>query len=69
MKKTPRKLVLRSETLRSLANIDLARAIGAAVSGQFAFDSGPVACEGPAFDSGPVACSTDAVIIATTACR
>ena len=28
MKKTPRKLVLRSQTLRVLANIDLARAVG-----------------------------------------
>ena len=33
MKKTPRKLVLRSETLRTLAKLDLARAVGG-------FDSG-----------------------------
>jgi len=33
MKKTPRKLVLSSETLRTLANMDLARAIGGLDSG------------------------------------
>jgi len=37
MKKTPPKLVLRSETLRTLANMDLARAVGG-------FDSGGIQC-------------------------
>jgi len=62
MKKTPKKLVLRSETLRTLAKLDLARAIGGVNSGAApcpaVFDSGRVNCtEGPA------------VVIATVACR
>ena len=63
MKKTPRKLVLRTETLRALANIDLARAVGGA-------ESGANQCS-PAFDTGRVACQTgtDAVVTATVACR
>jgi len=63
MKKTSRKLVLRSETLRALANMDLARVVGG-------FDSGTKVCESPAgFDTGAGACEGPAVIIATTACR
>ena len=61
MKKMPRKLVLCSETLRTLANMDLARAVGG-------LDSGAAPC--PAvFDSGLKACQTDAAVIATAACR
>jgi hypothetical protein len=64
MKKTPQKLVLRSETLRTLrtlANMDLVRAVGGV-------DSGAEPC--PAvFDSGRVACETAVVVIATAACR
>jgi hypothetical protein len=61
MKKTPQKLVLRTETLRALANIDLARAIGG-------FDSGVQQC--PAvLDTGQVNCATGAAAVATAACR
>jgi hypothetical protein len=61
MKKTPQKLVLRSETLRTLAHMDLARAVGGV-------DSGDKPC--PAvFDSGLINCATAAVVIATAACR
>ena len=50
MKKTPRKLGLRSQTLRVLANIDLVRAIGGA-------DSVNIQC--PAVvDTGDKACPT-----------
>ena len=61
MKKTPRKLVLRSETLRALANIHLSRAVGGA-------ESGAKPCP-VAFDTGAAACQTDAVVTATVACR
>jgi hypothetical protein len=61
MKKTPRKLVLRSETLRTLANMDLMRAVGGV-------DSGAEQCP-VAFDSGPKACEAAAGPIATGACR
>jgi hypothetical protein len=60
MKKTPRILVLRRETLRTLANMDLARAVGGA-------DSGAQPCA-VAFDTGAVACEGRAVIIATAIC-
>jgi hypothetical protein len=60
MKETPRKLVLRSETLRTLTNMDLVRAVGG-------FDSGAEQC--PAvLDTGDVNCATGAVVVATTAC-
>jgi hypothetical protein len=49
-KKAPRKLVLRSQTLRVLANIDLSRAIGGA-------DSVNAQCPAIA-DTGRVACPT-----------
>jgi len=61
MKKTPQKLVLRSEMLRTLANMDLARAVGGV-------DSGAAPCVA-VFDTGRVNCVTDAVAIATAACR
>jgi hypothetical protein len=62
MKKTPQKLVLRSETLRTLANMDLARAVGG-------FDSGDVQCPHQAVvDSGDKACPTGAAVAATTVC-
>lgn len=52
MKKTPQKLVLRSETLRTLGNLELARALGgsgsAAVPCPGLFDTGDKACEGRA---------------------
>jgi hypothetical protein len=61
MKKTPQKLVLRRETLRTLAKLDLARAVGGV-------DSGAAPC--PAvFDSGRVNCPTWAAVVATAACR
>jgi hypothetical protein len=62
MKKTPRKLVLRSETLRTLANMDLARAIGG-------FESAAAQCAHQGvIDSGAAVCDTPAVNIATAAC-
>ena len=57
MKKTPRKLVLRSQTVRVLANIDLARAVGG-------LDAANV--PSPAVvDSGRVDCPTWAAVVAT----
>jgi hypothetical protein len=61
MKKTPRRLVLRSETLRTLANMDLSRAIGGV-------DSGDNPCAAIR-DTGLVACATYAAVIATAACH
>lgn len=49
MKKTPKKLVLRSQTIRVLANLDLVHAVGG--------DSGNARCPALA-DSGDVACTT-----------
>jgi hypothetical protein len=64
MKRTPNKLVLCSETLRTLRTLgdkDLARAVGGV-------DSGAAPC--PAvFDSGRIACATYAAVIATAACH
>jgi TRAP-type uncharacterized transport system fused permease subunit len=60
MKKTSRKRVLHRETLRALANMDLARAAGGV-------DSGAAPC--PAvFDTGLEACTTGAAIAATATC-
>jgi len=61
MKKTPGKLVLRRETVRALANLDLSRAIGG-------LDSGNVQCRAVA-DTGDRACDTFALVIVTAACR
>lgn len=61
MKKPFRKLVLRGQTLRVLADIDLARAIGGG-------DSGNAPCAAAA-DSGAEACTTTAAAVATAACR
>jgi len=59
MKKTPQKLVLRRETLRMLANVDLSRAVGG--------DSGDVQCSHQAVvDSGDKACPTGGAVAATT---
>lgn len=60
MKKASRKLVLRSETVRTLANIELARAVGG-------FDSGKVQCPVVlARDSGDVQCPLRAVVVTAT---
>ena len=63
MKKTPKKLALRRETLRTLANIDLAHAVGG-------FDSGVVPSpHQDIVDSGRVNCATGvAAVVATAAC-
>lgn len=58
MKKASRKLVLRSETLRTLANMKLARAVGGAESPAVAV---------AAADSGDFHCPAVAVV-ATSAC-
>jgi len=60
MKKPPRKLVLHSETLRTLANMDLARAVGGV-------DSGAAPCAAIR-DTGRIACVTEAAVIATAVC-
>jgi hypothetical protein len=63
MKKTPQKLVLRSQTLRVLVKIDLVRAVGG-------LDSGNVRCPALA-DTEDAACPTwpAAPVVATAACR
>jgi hypothetical protein len=63
MKKAPRKLGLRSETLRTLAHINLARAVGG-------FDSGGIQCLVDA-QTGDKQCQTGIGedVIATTVCR
>ena len=61
MKKIPGKLVLCRETVRALANMDLARAVGG-------LDSGNVQCNAVA-DTGLKACDTDARVVATATCR
>ena len=61
MKKTRPKLVLRHETIRALANLDLSRAFAGGVSGEA--PCGNVAIP----DTGPAACQTDGR--ATAACR
>ena len=61
MKKTRPKLVLRHETIRALANLDLSSAFGRGASGE-------AQCANLALpDTGPAACQTDG--IATAACR
>jgi hypothetical protein len=61
MKKPPRKLVLHSETLRMLTNLDLTRAVGGIASGDKqrldAYQTGAKQCEAPA------------IVIATANCR
>ena len=59
MKKSTRKPVLRSETLRTLANMDLSPAVGG-------FDSGAKQCPVVAIDSDDRGCV--AVAVATVAC-
>ena len=62
MKKTSRKLVLRSQTLRVLADIDLTRAVGG-------LDSGNMQCPA-AVDSGAAVCPTwPTAAAATAACH
>jgi len=62
MKKTLRKLVLRSEALRTLATMDLVRAVGG-------LNSGAPECANQVFDSGPAVCDAPAKVIATGACH
>jgi len=60
MKKTPRKLVLRSQTLRVLVDLDLAHAAGG-------LGSGNAPC--PALvDTGAAACPTTLPAVSTAAC-
>jgi hypothetical protein len=58
MKKTPQKLVLHSDTLRTLATMDLTRAVGGAASGRCAdvFDTGAAVCEAPHVGVATAAC-------------
>ena len=63
MKKTARKLVLRSETLRTLADLDLSRAVGG-------FDSAAAPCPHQGVvDSGAAVCDTPALVNAIATCR
>lgn len=55
MKKTPRKLVLRNQTLRVLAHINLALAVGGSDPGLA--------------DSGAKACTTETAAIVTATCH
>ena len=49
MKKSPSKLVLRKETLRSLSDVDLARVIGGdSAAANLSTQSGDKQCPGPA---------------------
>jgi hypothetical protein len=59
MKKTRKKLVLRTETLKALATNQLALAIGGVDSG-----SCPIA-----FDTGDMACGAPHLAIVSAACR
>jgi hypothetical protein len=59
MMKATKKLVLRSEAVRTLTRVDLRAAAGGSVEGPLATDSGAKACgTGPAADSGDKACGT-----------
>lgn len=60
MKKTPRKLVLRRETLRALAAVDLALAAGG-------LGSGDARCPAVA-GTGAAACPTTVAAVLTAAC-
>ena len=61
MKKTPRKLVLRRESVRALAVVDLERAIGG-------LSSGNAQCLAAPTDTHAAACPTTIAAVATTAC-
>lgn len=61
MKKTPRKLVLRRETVRALAAVDLARGIGG-------LGSGDAQCLAAPTDTHAAACPTTVAAAATAAC-
>jgi hypothetical protein len=57
MMKATRKLVLRSEAVRTLTSVDLRAAAGGSVVDPMASDSGAKACAtGPNADSGDKAC-------------
>ena len=60
MKKASRKLVLRSETLRTLANMELAHAVGGVV------ETGAKQCPVAAADSGDFRCP--GAVAATAGC-
>ena len=62
MKKTPRKLVLRRETVRALAAVDLARAVGG-------LDSADTRYLVATTDTHDAACPTTVAVVATAACR
>jgi hypothetical protein len=61
MKKTPRKLVLRSQTLRTLTHLDLASAVGG-------LNSGNAPCPAVA-DTYDAVCPTWQAAVATVTCR
>jgi len=60
MKKTPRKLVLRTQTLRVLVDMDLTRAVGGLASGN-------ALCPAVA-DTGRVDCPTTVAALPSAAC-
>lgn len=59
MKKASRKLVLRSETVRTLANLELARAVGGV-------DSAAFQCPAAVADSGRIQCPAQAAVVTAT---
>ena len=61
MKKTPRKLVLRQETVRALAVADLARAVAGVSSGE-------APCLAAPTDTHAAACPTTAPAVLTAGC-
>jgi len=61
MKKTPRKLVVRRETLRALATVDLARAVGG-------LGSADAPCLAATTDTHDAACPTTLAAVRTGAC-
>lgn len=52
MRKQPKKLALRHETVRQLAGVELRGVVGGAA------DTGPITCPGTAFDTGATTCPT-----------
>ena len=61
MKKTPRKLILCRETLRALASVDLARAVGG-------FNSAGARCLAATTDTGAAACPGTVAVVRTATC-
>jgi hypothetical protein len=69
MKRTPRKLALRGETLRTLANMDLMRVVGGSETLRALTNMDLERVVGVP-DTGDKACTSTAIVVsATAACR